>query len=471
MLKKVLSVLLLCITLNAPLPHAAAEIHTLTASGEYEFTVDVDSPVTAREMARERARQSAVEMTGVYVKACTENKNFHVTLDKIKVIAASTLEIINEDIRMQPSADNKSIRILCTIQAKVDTDRIDLQRIAVEEKNLEKLAQQNQHIQDLEKETNALKAMNATLQEQVQREQIQSQILAKERQYRIARYERDIDIYNFGGTHDPHQQLETAQKLIELDPQNTTAFRFMLAYYRHQNTLDKIKTYCQQVIDGNYSDEMKLNAYVQLSDLSDDNLARSYINQGIALAQTRYSPAEIENLVNGDNVMLFDNTLTGRSNVIRELYVKKNDLEKYPPMFNMDTHIQTLYVTGSKIYNIHYKTNWATAPDFPKTDHNPSSTPIKVTGMGKAPKNSLLPVTFAKQAAILDVYSQLVAMTKGFTVDSPTDIEQLILADDLDTHIKLEAEDVLKIYNCFTISNINYTKDNWLELEVEANLS
>lgn len=359
MLRKVLLALLLCITLTASLPYAAAEVHTLTASGEYEFTVDVDSPVTAREMARERARQSAVEMTGVYVKACTESQNFHITQDKVKVIAASILEITNEDIRMQPSADNKTIRILCTIQAKVDTDKIDLQRIAEEEANKEKIAAQSQRIAELEQNTAELNQQHSTLQVQAQRTE-------QERQALIAKYEQYIDIYDFKAREDSPDgtPLEIAQKLIALDPENTYAFRYMISYYRDSSHLDKLKSYCEQIIHSNASPQLKINACLQLGELYYSNdeyniaLAKTYVDMGINLAKTQYSPATIDHFVNGSNATYkrtdsSDLIWEGKSNPLRELYLLKNSLEEYPPSFVYD------FVEGKEqFYNIHYKVDW-----------------------------------------------------------------------------------------------------------------
>lgn len=504
MLKKTLSALLLGTLLMGSTPQAEAAVQNITATGEYILTLDVDSPTAAREMARERAKQAAVEKCGVFVKSYTEAQKQQITQDKIIVIAGSVLEIMNEDIKMQSSADNKTIIIHCTIQAKVDTDKIDLQKIVDDEEKVARITQQNQRIRELEQQTESLKSQVANLQEQSQRKKLTEQLDANQKFFLIAKYERDIDIYDLNNNVSGNQSMEIAQKLNTLDPQNTIAFRCMLANYRSQQDISRIETICQQVLNTNSSADMKINACVQLGDIyfserNDRTKALIYVNQAIALAKNRYTANEIERLVNGTNVEVKDAAMTGRSNAIRELFVLKNDLEGYPPQFKAKTVVEDLQCTEYRIYDIRYKTDWSAD----NIAISPPSIKKKLTirGYGCLPSNnSLIPKTFARQAAILDAYNSLFEASitnverkqttvpgkngqkirrvslkgEGYTLESEEIIvsdengQDKVIKDNIVTEFISDAKLVNKLYRHCRILEFKDPPDGSVEVVIEA---
>lgn len=341
---------------------ADAKAITVDAKGEYLLTLDVDSPTVAREKAREQARRNATEMGGVYVKAYSETEKLALTKDKVTMLTGSILEIIAEKFSMEPINDN-TINVVCHIKANIDTDKINPEKLLQQEEQLQKIAEQNKRIQELEREAELIKKQNAELLKSAQNQEIKERLNENQRQFLIAKYERDIDIYDFGNAKNLQERMDLAQKLIAIDPQNKEAFRCMAAYFRQQNDIPGLMNYCQKTLNNSPSTNLMIEAYTQLGDIyynerNDKAQALSYINKGIALVKQNYTPAEIEDMVNGGNVMIKMSELTGRTNVVRELYVLKSDIEGYIPHFECLTIVKEEQLEDDKIFNIRYKTNW-----------------------------------------------------------------------------------------------------------------
>ena len=466
MVKKYLYVLLVSTFFAFNISNASAEIKTVQASGEYIITTDAESIQTGREIAREKAKQAAVEKLGVFVKSYAETMNTQVTQDKVTIIAGSVLEVVEEKIQMLPGKDEGTIVLTCTLTARVDTDKVDIRKIVKEEENLEKIAKQNQRIKELEEKNRQLKLENATLQAGAKKTAVQKEITESQRQYLIAKYERDIDIYDLNNNKDFYQGVDIAQELNKIDPQNTTAFRYMVAYYRNQGDLEKVKKYCQQIINSNSSAAMKINAYVQLGDIysniyNNQEQAKAYINKGIKLAQENYASAEIERLVNGSNVRMSSDRLIGKSNALRELYVLKSDLEGEPPSFEIETVVSSdALLIKDTISNIRYQTNWLNYQPA-RSSGSFENEKIVITGMGCFPKKSLIPTTLGRQAAILDAYRKLIEGVQG---------ENMEITNNENVTVHLIYDSKNKPFKECKILKTNITPDGYVEVTIEATI-
>lgn len=155
--------------------------------------------------------------------------------------------------------------------------------------------------------------------------------------------------------------MKTARKLGKLDPQNPTAFRATVLYYRNNDkTLKRAEDYCRQAIDSNESRLLSIEAFIQLGDMHFDDKATAlkYVDRAIELVKEQYAPSEIEELVNGSNVELSNLHLVGRSNSIRELYVLKSDLEGFIPSFESKSVMEDLTLIEDRVYNVKYRTDW-----------------------------------------------------------------------------------------------------------------
>lgn len=320
-----------------------AEIVPIEAEGNYIFSVDFSENIpTAKEYALEKARRSAVEQAGIYVQSHSELQNSKLLMDKVTVIAGAILEVLKDDYRLNVSDDGKTIEVICTIKARVDTGKINVNDIVGREQLLETIEEKNKIIADL-----------------LNREQTD----ANQRLFMIVKYERDLDVFNLDSKIDWNELMSTAQKLNALDDQNSTAFRATALYYRNNEDMQTVARYCEKMLEASRTPLLSIEALSQLGDIyfnefNDKATARKYVDRAIALAKKTYSRSEIDEFVNGSNIEWVDFRLTGKTNSIRELYILKSDIEDCIPEFESLIEMYYLIVDDIKIYNIKYRTDW-----------------------------------------------------------------------------------------------------------------
>ena len=107
------------------LPIAHAEIKTYDGIGEYIMS-DFETPDIAKQRAKVRAEQNAVEQAGVYVKSYTKIVNHVVTTDEVMAIANNIIKIVDERYTITPNNDTGgSFRVNVAIKVVIDSDKID----------------------------------------------------------------------------------------------------------------------------------------------------------------------------------------------------------------------------------------------------------------------------------------------------------------------------------------------------------
>ena len=107
-------------------PLASAEVKTYEGTGEYVMS-DFETPDIAKQRAKARAEQSCVEQAGVYVKSYTRVVDSAVTEDEVEAIANIIINVIDEKFVVVPvSESGGSFRVVATIKATVDSNRIDM---------------------------------------------------------------------------------------------------------------------------------------------------------------------------------------------------------------------------------------------------------------------------------------------------------------------------------------------------------
>ena len=179
----------------------------------------------------------------------------------------------------------------------------------------------------------------------------------------IAEYEKAVDIYNLDQQVDWKNLMVNAIKLRNLDPQNVIAFRALVYYQRDQMQIKQARAYCKDALKNKPSTELAIEAYFQLADMYHNEMnydfkAIKYVNQAISIVKRKYKPAEIDKIVNGNDVIAKDLKLTGKTNTIRELYILKSELEGANPTFETSTEIENSIIKSEKIFNIKYRTDW-----------------------------------------------------------------------------------------------------------------
>ncbi len=339
---------------------ASAEVIEIEAEGRYPGGMQ-ETPEQMQAQALEKAKQAAAEKVGVYVESHTETQNGVITKDNIRTWAASVLEITQRDFRMLPLADGKTIEMVCTIKARVDTDKIKSVDFADKEEQLQKINAQNQRIKELEAEAERLRSQITTLSA-AQQERAKEQLSENRRQSLIAIYEKNLDFYDLGKQPNMDELLDTASKLTELDPQNTTAFRAMMYYYRERHEYQNAINYAERLLNNNPSPDLTIEACTQIGsiyayELDDRHKALTYVNRAIIQTRQKYSQAEIDAYVNSSDVIVEDFELKGKTNTIRELYVMKSFLDNKNPSFTSYTIVKTDNLELDRIYNIKYPTN------------------------------------------------------------------------------------------------------------------
>ena len=154
MLKKFLVVALgILFLLN--FSQASAEIKIIEKVGSY--TADLKLKETLEDItehAREDARRQAAEEAGIFIKSSSVMIDNNLT-DKVEVIAATIMEILEENTF--PQVEVKNITVVCKIKAKVDTDKIDPAQIAGSQQQLQTISEKDAYIKRLEEESRKLR--------------------------------------------------------------------------------------------------------------------------------------------------------------------------------------------------------------------------------------------------------------------------------------------------------------------------
>ena len=310
----------------------------------------------ATEQAREKAMQKAAEEAGIFVKVRSKVEGFKLTEDKVETLAASILEVLKDEISYNAVNGNKNMEIICKIKVKVDTDKIDKEALFEKDELLQKIEDKNKLIRQYEAKIKQLENQDNAVSKQVQDE-----ISENQRQFLIAKYERDIDIYDFNRKVDTQKLMETAQKLSNIDPQNAIAFRATIYCLRMEDKNQRAIDYSKQMLNAK-SIDVRIEACTQIGDIyyneyNDKATAKKFVDQGIALVKSKYSPNEIEKLVNGSNVKIQNLEITGKSNTIRELYALKSELENISPSVSSEATVKDNMIVEDNM-KLKYRTDW-----------------------------------------------------------------------------------------------------------------
>lgn len=359
-MKKFLFALMILFAANFSL--ASAEIITVEGDGRYVADKMLDETIRAcTEHARDAALLDAANNAGgVLVKSHALMIDHELEADVVETFLVSQLEGVKysgEDFRKNSEGDTEFV---CRVTATVDTGKIDLEKFLKRDDFSEK-ERLTRELREARAEIERLKAQSKTGDE-TQRQKFQTEFDRKQNQFLIAKYERDLDIYDFGKKINLQDMMTTAEKLAALDAGNASAFRATVYVYRHEDKIQNVVDYCKEMLAANTAADISIEACAQLGDIYyneifDTPTAKKYVDQGIALVKKKYSKAQIEKLVNGTNVALVDFRLEGHSNTIRELYVLKSDIENCFPSVRTESIITELVLDMYRVA-AKYRTDW-----------------------------------------------------------------------------------------------------------------
>jgi len=117
-----LSILILTHLIAAPF--SAAEIKTITATGEYRMG-DNDTRTDAKKLALLDAKRLALEQAGTYLESVTEVKNLGVARDELNAYTAGIVEVTELSTKDEMESATHIVRVRVT--AKIDTDIVSRQ--------------------------------------------------------------------------------------------------------------------------------------------------------------------------------------------------------------------------------------------------------------------------------------------------------------------------------------------------------
>lgn len=169
--------------LSAPSVDAAPQ--NIEATGEYLIGDGPDENInTSKERARTEAMRTAAEKAGVYVESYSKTKGQTLTADDMRVVSAQVLSIQKEEILPKIASDQKHIIWICTIQATVDPDNINLEKIMEDKKAVERAAILEKRIIELQNENNQLKKQYSDSQKTIEKETLKKKIKENETSFR-----------------------------------------------------------------------------------------------------------------------------------------------------------------------------------------------------------------------------------------------------------------------------------------------
>ena len=357
-MKKFLFALIILFAVN----FSAASAEIIPVEGEGRYVVDRKLKETfddATEHARDEAMRSAAESVGVLVKSSSKAVNFKLTEDIIETYAISLLENVDKKDDFDKNSEGDLV-FICKVTATVDTGKIDLEKFLKRDDFSEK-ERLTRELREARAEIERLKAQSKT-DDDAQRQKFQNEFDRKQNQFLIAKYERDLDIYDFGKKINLQEMMTTAEKLAALDADNVSAFRAKVFVYRQDEEPNRFYNYCYEISQTSRSPELLIEAYLQMGDYDfvcrKTERAREYVDKAIALVKKNYTPIQIEDLVNGTNVQIVDYDLVGRSNTIRELYILKSEIENCNPSFDCLMELSDIELDRLQFYNLKYRTDW-----------------------------------------------------------------------------------------------------------------
>jgi hypothetical protein len=145
---RALSVITLLAALILP-TDALAEVQTITATHTY-ILGDNDSLNDARQLCFLQAKREVLEKAERFIQSQSVVNNFELTKDQMTSYSAAVLsvEIVKEDV----GVSNGQITLTLTVKADVDVDQVNtlLAAIVADKSLVDRVAQQQQQIRDLE---------------------------------------------------------------------------------------------------------------------------------------------------------------------------------------------------------------------------------------------------------------------------------------------------------------------------------
>ena len=286
----------------AVMPLAFAEVREYEGLGEYVMS-DFETPDVAKQRAKARAEQNAMEQAGVYVESYTKVINAQVTHDEINVMTNGILKVKDVQYgKMTPTEDGKGILIRVTVKADIDTDDIT-KWLSQNRENVSNLVEQNKELQkakaEQEKQIEELKKQVADAKSAQDKEKVQVKINAADQEF-LSNQKAD-EGFKLLCDGDYVGAAVLLSQAIEINPKNALAYSRLGGAYAEMKDERKALENCNKAIElapkdaraycsrglayGKHGDYAKAIADFTKAIELDPKGAKSYNNRGLAYSE------------------------------------------------------------------------------------------------------------------------------------------------------------------------------------------
>ena len=265
MLRKIIITAICTLAIFGNVQVSHAEIQTYEGIGEYIMS-DFETPDIAKQRAKARAEQNAVEQAGVYVKSYTRTVNNTIADDEVIAIANTIIKIIDVQYTTTPIKDSGgSFQIVAKIRATIDSTKID-EWIKQDKIRNKELVEQNKQLQNdkakLDAELVELRRKLASVSNAQEKRTLEKDIVSADRQFLAnQKIEEGWRLY---AEKNYISAIDTFSQAIGLSENNARSYYGRGSAYNEQGN-------CQQAI-ADFNKAISLN----------QNFAEAYYNRGVS---------------------------------------------------------------------------------------------------------------------------------------------------------------------------------------------
>ena len=272
------------------MPVTNAEIQTYTGVGEYIMS-DFETPEIAKQRAKQYAERNAQEQAGVYVSSYSRVENFKLAEDEIITMTNGILSVTNVKYDIITIPEHAGIVYRATIQANIDTDRVD-EWLSKGVGERSELVAKNQALQkaidDQEKQIADLKKQLEKVKNGKDEEKIKTQFEAADKIFLSNQKLQEGD-EQFRWDND--LALTFYNEAIDLNPNNGAA------YFSRGCVYIEFQQYSEAADDFNKALSLNINSATlynnlgyALTELQQYDRAKTYLNKAVSL-NPKYSEA------------------------------------------------------------------------------------------------------------------------------------------------------------------------------------
>lgn len=233
----------------AAMPLVSAEVKEYEGFGEYVMS-DFETPDVAKQRAKARAEQNAMEQAGVYVESYTKVINHQVSHDEIVTMTNGILKVKDVQYKMMPTEDGKAFLIYATIKTDIDTDDIS-KWLAQNKQNMKRLVEQNKELQRAKEEQNKqiedLKRQIVNIKSSHDEEKVHAKISVADQEF--LSNQKLEEGFRLDSTGNHIDAIVAFSQAIELNPKNAHAYSLLGATYADLGDAIKAIENCNKAIE------------------------------------------------------------------------------------------------------------------------------------------------------------------------------------------------------------------------------